>query len=103
MFLDETLIETAALRLFDDLWKFLGQAAHPGVTIYSSHGVFEATFSGEELDQPLGALTNVPWKRYRKKGLTLVYDLGEWMGCIITFRVAFTLEYFHFHSLQVNR
>jgi hypothetical protein len=77
VFLDETLIETAALRLFDDFWKFLGQAAHPSVTIYSSHGVFEATFSGEELDQPLGALTNVPWKRYRKKGLTLVYDLGE--------------------------
>ena len=100
MYLDGTLIQTAA-RLFYDLWKFLGRAANLSVTISSSDEEFEATFSGEELEQPLKDLTTVPWKKYRKNGLTLAYNLGESMGYIITFCVAFTLKYFRFHSLQV--
>jgi len=103
VYLDETLIQTAARRLFSDLWKFLGRATRPSVTITTSDGAFEERFSGEQLEQPLKDLTTVPWKKYRKKGLTLAYNLGEWMGYIITFRVAFTLKYFRFHSLQVNR
>jgi hypothetical protein len=84
VYLDETLIQTAA-RLFDDLWKFIGRAADPSVTISSSDGVVEETFSGKSLKEPLKNLTAVPWKKYRKKRLSLAYNLGEWMGYIITF------------------
>jgi hypothetical protein len=85
VFLDQTLIQAASLQLFDDLWYFLGRAANPSVEVTSSDGEVEVEFSGTQLDQPLKDLTTVPWKKYRKKGLTLRYNLGEWMGRIITF------------------
>ena len=85
VFLDQTLIQAASRQLFDDLWYFLGRAAHPSVEVTSSDGLVEVEFSGTQLDQPLKDLTTVPWKKYRKGGLTLRYNLGEWMGRIITF------------------
>ena len=48
MYLDETLIQTAA-RLFDVAYKFLGQAADPTVTITTSDGEFKEEFSDENL------------------------------------------------------
>jgi hypothetical protein len=72
--------------LFNELWYFLGRAAHPSVeVITSSDEEVIARFSGTQLDQPLKDLTTVPWRRYRNGGLTLRYNLGEWMGRIITF------------------
>ena len=86
VFLDQTLIQAASRQLFDDLWYFLGRAAHPSVeVITSSDEEVIARFSGTQLDQPLKDLTTVPWRRYRNGGLTLRYNLGEWMGRIITF------------------
>ena len=76
MYLDETLIQTAA-RLFDDLWKFIGRAADPIVKISSSDDEFEAEFSGQLLEEPLKNLTDVPWEKYGKKKLFLEYHLGE--------------------------